>query len=459
MSKSYFMRVTGVKLKKNSDFHVDDFIRDFLTYRNRNIPKKKRVYDSFKEFSTKEYDGDTEGLLKGLLEFSKHYEKIRFSKEDDDGIKDLLKKINQLEVSVSYPFLLEVFDDYYKGDLKKEDVIEILETVESFVFRRLMCDLSTNYLNKIFSVLGKQIKNDPSYKSNYANILKRILINKRGGQRFPKDEEFRHHIKEQDIYALKKTGKYLLQNLENHENKEKIDFNDNEISIEHVMPQKLTEEWKKELGEDFEKVHEGYLHKIGNITLTGYNPEMKNKSFSEKRDMEKGFKESRLFLNKFISQQNIWNKEKIEERAEIMSERALKIWTYPKTEYRSNYWKSENPHSIFENEDFTNEKPSSYSFEGREIKVKDWVEFYQKICLELYDKNPNRFKSFLTDNDFIGPKRRYIASDEASIKKSLKISDKIYLEGNLTANATRDKIKLILKKFEIDEEEFSFKLQ
>lgn len=446
--------------KENNDFHVDDFVRDFLTYRNRNIPKKKEVYIEFKKFSKKNYDEDTEGLLKELLKFSKYYEKIRLLKEDDVEIKDLLKKIKQLEVGVSYPFLLEVFYDYYdKEDLKKEDVIEILKTIESFVFRRLMCGLPTNSLNKIFSDLGKQIKDNISHKSNYVDILKRILIDKRGGQEFPKDQDFEDKIKTQDIYALKKTGKYLLQNLENYENKEKIDFNDNKISIEHVMPQKLTEKWKKDLGENSEAIHEKYLNRIGNLTLTGYNPEMKNRSFSEKRDMENGFKESRLFLNKFISQQKTWNEKEIKERAEIMIKRALKIWIYPETEYPSKLLKSKKSRNISDDEDFTNEKPSSYRFEGREIKVQSWREFYQKICSELYDKDPDGFKSFLTDNDFIGQKRKNIASDKTKLRRPLRISDTIYLEGNLSARDTINKIRLILKKFEIDEEELSFELQ
>jgi uncharacterized protein with ParB-like and HNH nuclease domain len=451
------------KIEKNTKFNVDSFIRDFLTYKERVIPNKDKVYDSFKKFVRQNHPEDIENFLKELLKFSTYYNKIAFSREENEDINNLLKRINKLEVSVSYPFLLEVFDDYNEGILKKEDVVGILKILESFAFRRLITDLPTNALNKIFQILGRDIKKVDNYKENYIEILKYLLINKKGSQKFPIDSDFCDRFKSRDVYNLKSKNRlHLLESLENYENKEEVKveelLNDKTLNIEHIMPQTLTKSWINSLGQEFHQIHEKWLHTIGNITLTGYNSKMSNKSFLEKRDMEKGFKQSRLFLNKYLSDLDEWNEENIKKRSEILCEIALKIWPYPKTDYKLPK-KTENLYSLSEDRSFTGEKIESYIFQEKEIKVKSWKELYQNICLSLYDMDSNKFKLFLGDDEFQMKKRKMISSNKEDLKNPLKISDTIYLESNLNTDTILNMIKLILGKFEIEDDEISIYLR
>ncbi|GAA9383223.1 hypothetical protein TH0793_10890 [Helicobacter pylori] len=132
-----------------------------------------------------------------------------------------------------------------------------------------------------------------------------------------------------DFYKkFKKKTKYFLERLEHFDTKESVDTQ--ECTIEHIMPQKLNEEWKKDLGQDYERIHAQYLHTIGNLTLTGYNQEYSNNSFQEKRDMEKGFKQSPLKLNQSLKDLESFGEKEIEKRANDLADWALKIWTYPK---------------------------------------------------------------------------------------------------------------------------------
>ncbi len=451
------------KIEKNTKFNVDSFIRDFLTYKERVIPNKDKVYESFKKFVRNNHSENIEEFLKELLKFSEHYKKIAFSKEENNEINNLLKRINKLEVSVSYPFLLEVFDDYSEGILEKDAVIEILKIIESFAFRRIITDLPTNALNKIFQILGKDIKKTENYKENYIEILKYLLINKKGSQKFPTDQEFSERFKSRDVYNLKSKNRlHLLETLENYENTEEVKIeellNDKALNIEHIMPQTLTKSWINSLGQEFHQIHEKWLHTIGNITLTGYNIPMSNKPFVEKRDMDKGFKESRLFLNKYLSGLEEWNEETIKKRAEILCKMSLKIWTYPQTEYKLPK-KTENLYSLSDNQSFTGEKIESYIFQDKETKVKSWKEFYQNVCLYLYDLDSNKFKLFLDDEEFQMKKRKMISSNKSELKTPLKISDTIYLESNLNTDSILNMIRLILNKFEIEDEGISIYLK
>ena len=187
-------------------------------------------------------------------------------------------------------------------------------------------------------VLGREIKKYDDYKDNYLEIFKYVITKKSSTQRFPDNEEFGLKVVQKDIYNFK-SKLFLLEQLENYDNKERVDvenlISNKTLTIEHIMPQKLKPIWRKSLGSNYEKIQEKYLHTLGNITLTGYNSKLSNKSFIEKRDMEKGFKESRLFLNKSLHSLGCWTEKEIINRANGLRDRALKIWTFPNSEYQS----------------------------------------------------------------------------------------------------------------------------
>lgn len=186
--------------------------------------------------------------------------------------------------------------------------------------------------------LAKEIKKFDDYEENYVEILKYIIFNKKSSQRMPNDEEFKKNFIENDVYSWKGKNKiYLLERLENYNNKEKVDVENlivnNELTIEHIMPQTLNKPWKDSLGNNYEQVYNTYVHTIGNLTLTAYNSSLSNKVFLEKRDMGKGFKKSRLRLNKYLSEIDKWTEEEIKTRAGSLCELSLNILEYTNTNY------------------------------------------------------------------------------------------------------------------------------
>lgn len=447
------------KVEKNTLYKVTDFIRDYMTMKENKISNIDKIYINFKRY-VNENDLDIETCLKDMLVFSVYYNKILANNIGNKQANEIMKRINSLEVTVLYPFLLELLDDYSKNILSDENLIEVLSILESYIFRRIMCGVATNALNKVFMNLGKEIKKHSDYKEKYVDIFKYILINKKSSQRMPDDEEFKKNFYEQQVYTWKSKNKiYLLERLENYDNNEKVDIEgliaSKELTIEHIMPNTLNKSWKEALGNNFEEIHKKYVHTIGNLTLTGYNSSLSNKPFIEKRDMEKGFKDSRLKLNKYLSSIDRWNEEELLNRTQILFNIALEIWKYPSTSFVEERT-SENLYSLSDDDDFTNTKVRSFVFMGDEYKVKNWTELYEKVCLMLYDLEPSAFIK-LTKKKFTEShmQKRFSASKEG-LRTALKIGDKLYVEKNLSTEAKLATLRVIFDEYGLDYNELSY---
>ena len=299
------------------------FMRDYLTLKTRDIPTFEGVYDAFKSYAMNIPSESFETLLSDIYIYSKYYVGISREQEKEKDLREMFHDINELRVEVAFPFLLEVYDDYTKGIITLDDFKQILTIIESFVFRRAICGLPTNALNLIFANIGKEIDKD-----NYIESFQGLLLIKESYKRYPTDEEFKTQLMVKDLYHYPRRN-YWLRKLENYQHKERI--NVEEYTIEHVMPQdeKLSTEWKSELGENWKEIHKIYLHTLGNLTLTGFNSEYGKRAFLEKRDMSGGFKDSHLRLNSDLATLDKWNEEEIVKRAERLAELAIKVWPYP----------------------------------------------------------------------------------------------------------------------------------
>lgn len=305
---------------KQNEKLFDRFVRHYLTIKTREIPNINKVYVALKDYRQKEGIG-IEDLLKDLQKYCGYFCQIVFKKESDKDLNKALGFLVDLEMDVIYPLLLELYSDYSDGVLSKDDFRRSIALIESYLCRRAVCGLGTNSLNKVFPSFIKHIQKDEYFKSLKAHFG--YLTN---NQRFPNNDEFKKLFITIDFYKFQKNG-YFFERLENFDRKERVYTH--EYTTEHIMPQELTEEWKKDLGENFQAIHDKYLHTIGNLTLTGYNQEYSNNSFQEKRDMEKGFKQSPLKLNQSLKDLESFGEKEIEKRANDLADLALKIWTYP----------------------------------------------------------------------------------------------------------------------------------
>ncbi|WQW60355.1 DUF262 and DUF1524 domain-containing protein [Helicobacter pylori] len=306
---------------KQNETLFNRFVKHYLTIKIGKTPNEKRVYEAFKDYRQKK-GIEIEDLLKDLQKYCGYFCRIVFKKEADKDLNKALSFLVDLERDVVYPLLLELYSDYSDGVLSKQDFIPIIYLTESYLCRRAVCGLGTNSLNKVFPSFTKKID-----KKQYLKSVEEHFGSLTGNQKFPNNDEFKKLFITIDFYHFKKT-KYFLERLENFDTKEPVDTQ--ECTIEHIMPQILTEEWKRDLGENFKAIHEKYLHTIGNLTLTGYNEKYSNNSFQEKRNMEKGFNQSPLRLNQSLKDLESFGEKEIEKRANDLADWALKIWTYPK---------------------------------------------------------------------------------------------------------------------------------
>ena len=316
----------GEDIYKNDVNKFDYFIRDFLTLKSDTgyICKINNVYENFKRYYL---DNNCEKfvVLKDLFTYAKYYACIDLLQEKDDELKLYWQEFKKLDSHVVYPFLLKLYDDYSCQILIKEDFKKILQVVISYLWRRAICEIPTNSLSKTFATLYQAVDKD-----DYVNSVIKAFVFKSSYKRFPSDYEVREKLQTKDIYHFR-LRKYLLEALENYYHKEPIDLNTANYTIEHIMPQNIEHNlsWQQMLGEDWQEVHSLYLHSLGNLTITGYNAEMSNKSFVEKVNGESGFKHSHLKLNESIAQSDVWNKKAIQRRTNILTDIILKIWKYP----------------------------------------------------------------------------------------------------------------------------------
>lgn len=316
----------GEDIYKNDLNKFDYFIRDFLTLKSDtgHICKINNVYENFKRYYL---DNNCEkfAVLKDLFTYAKYYACIDLLQENDDELKLYWQEFKKLDSHVVYPFLLKLYDDYSRQILIKEDFKKILQVVISYLWRRAICEIPTNSLSKTFATLYQAVDKD-----DYVNSIIKAFVFKSSYKRFPSDYEVREKLQTKDIYHFR-LRKYLLEALENYYHKEPIDLNTANYTIEHIMPQNIEHNlsWQQMLGEDWQEVHSLYLHSLGNLTITGYNAEMSNKSFVEKVNGESGFKHSHLKLSESIAQCDVWNKKAIQRRTNILTDIILKIWQYP----------------------------------------------------------------------------------------------------------------------------------
>lgn len=305
--------------------HFDGFMRHYLTVKTGEIPRFGAVYEAFKNYarSPRMLEAGMEAIVADIRRFSGYFCAMALGKEPDKDLKVAFHDLRELKVDVAYPFLLDLYNDYANSLLSQEELLEAVRLVEAYVFRRAICSIPTNSLNKTFATFSKALKKD-----RYLESIKAHFIMLPSYRRFPNDEEFKREFQTRDLYNFARRS-YWLRRLENHERKERV--NVDEYTIEHILPQNpnLSEAWKQALGPEWERVRETWLHTLGNLTLTGYNSEYSDRPFPDKRDRKGGFKDSPLKLNQGLGQLDNWDEEAIFKRAKGLSELAVKVWQIP----------------------------------------------------------------------------------------------------------------------------------
>ncbi len=305
--------------------HFDSFMRHYLTLKTRKIPNIRAIYEAFKNHarSPTMAAAGMESLVADIHTYADYYCAMALDKESDRDLAHAFRDLRELKVDVAFPFLLELYEDYVQDRLPREDFVQAVRLVEAYVFRRAVCAIPTNSLNRTFAMFGRTVRKD-----RYLESIQAHLLTLSSYRRFPGDEEFKREFSRRDLYNFRSRN-YWLRRLENHGRKERVPVD--EYTIEHILPQNedLSPKWRDALGPEWQRVQETWLHTLGNLTLTGYNAEYSDRPFAKKRDMPGGFKESPIRLNEELGTLSGWDADAIQKRAKRLADQAAMVWKPP----------------------------------------------------------------------------------------------------------------------------------
>lgn len=441
-------------------YDVSAFIRDYLSVKQQVIPSQRRVYVNFKEYVEQESLA-TEPLLQDMLAYARRYERLLNGHTGNKRLDGCIYRLNRLETNVTRPFFLEVLRLYDEQKLTMDQVAEAFLITEDYLFRRTICDLPTNALNKIFLMLHREIVRYDQTEEQYIDKLKFALLSKKEKARFPDDEEFSIAFAEKPVYQMNSKNKiYILERLENYGTAEDKDIyahcDDGDYSIEHIMPQHLTPAWQKELGEDYDQIHQMWLHRIANLTLTAYNSKYSDNPFEVKKSMKNGFVESGIRLNVWIANKEHWTLAELEERSQYLIDRALNVWPELVTDYQPEE-KQLDSCTLDDDVDMTGRQIVRFVFKNTEQPAVSWVDMFQKVVRMLYAEDKSVITNLAVSNDesTVG---LHISMNPGESSAPVEIGDGIYIGTNTNTQSKLIVLRRLFKMYDVDPSDLVFYL-
>lgn len=409
---------------------LPEFVRHYLM-KDGEFIKKSDVYALLKDQID---DIGVKNCIYALKSYSAYYAKLLNPElEQNKTISVALRIIKRLEISTAYPFLLNCYNDFGTGNISAEKFADVLFIIENFIIRRFVCGVPSNQLNKIFPLLYTQMK---KLDGEYLTKLRRILQTKN----YPKNYDFLSNLKTNRLYGagdrIRKT-KLLLERIEESCcHKERGSFE--ELTIEHIMPQTLTSDWEIHLGEGYSQTHELLLNTLGNLTLTGYNGEMSNSSFTIKKEI---LNSSHLELNKYFRIIERWDENAITERSQKLADCLIEI--YP-------YFGVEAENTSLDN--VTGTKPRTLNVLGQNIDVSSWAEVLGKTLEIVAEIEPEKLDTLALEySSFVG-------KDNRRFRRSKSLPNGYYYEANLSATYIYQFCKQVASVIELDEDEWTVEL-
>ena len=424
-----------LKLEKLLGENFVVYVRDYLSFENGSVTpsSKNMVYDTFQKYF-RALDMDTEEFLKEFLYKAGVYNRLLTPPEDKNTkLNRALSDFVELDMGTTFPFVFGLLLDNEpdvegKKKISDNDLASLLRVLESYIIRRNVCNLSGGGLSQVMASLYKQLQ--ANYQDElYANIVQIVstaLISITSKAYFPSNEEFVREFTERDMYKNRNID-FILRRIETMtQEKEELPTN---ISVEHVLPQTLSDEWKQYLGlnrEDLATLQREFTNRIGNLTLTAYNSEMKNKLYDEKK---KHMDFSRLVLNQYFKDVPTWNQAEIEKRGKVVAELALKIWPYPEVKETENLFKE--GHFIFEEEDefdFAGTTPSAVKVKDKDFLVTSWRDVFVYVLKAYYLEEKELFVSLFSKPGLINPKRSLISKNKEELWIPVALADGYYVD-------------------------------
>lgn len=376
-------------IEESTKYDPSSFVRDYLTMKQGKIGRIDKIYFIFKEYAENEKIGRAE-LLEEMHHYAKIYSQIDNANMGTEKINRKLNQVRTLDSTVAYPFYMAFFDYAGKNGLSDEEKYRVLDIVEAYWARRIICNLPSNALNKVFATLHRDVLNNMNKavegtNPTYTDVLVYLLLKKGRSSVFPKDDEVKEDFATRQVYKMPANLRmFILERMENRDSKECHDvvkqLTEKTISIEHIMPQTLSDKWKEALGDEWERIHQQYLHTMANLTLTGYNSQYSNLAFIEKRDMEKGFNDSAFRLNNYVKSCNQWTEAEMKQRQHDLLEVFMRLWPMPSTTFEPAKREIESASIEDDDYEFTGKKIQGYFYHNVHYTVNTWKEMLIQMC-------------------------------------------------------------------------------
>ena len=464
--QEYYYDNYWTKIEKCTANDVSGFVRDYLSVKSLVTPTVNNVYQAFKKYA-EDAGLPIETLLSDLLRYARYYEKLLTCKSglNNRKLDDCLYRLKRLEIVVTRPFFMEVLRLNQDQKLSVDQVLQVFEITENYLFRRNICEVPTNALNKIFLNLNKEIYRYDNTPDNYVNKFIYALLSKKESGRFPDDTEFTEALETKAVYQMRgKYKAYLFERMENYgtiEAKDVYTHLDNSVyTIEHIMPQHLTPAWVESLGPNAEEIHATWLHRLANLTLTGYNPSLSNNPFIEKRDAEEGgYKASGLRMNQKIAMKDSWGLPELEERNTELLAYARKIWSYPATEFVPAEKEFDSCTLDDENTDLTGRDIVKYSYQNIEQPVTSWADMLEHVVKYLHQRDKSILSGIAYSQSSTTDLVSYISTDPDKLRSAIKVDEDIYFEKGSSTALKLSVLRRLFALYDLDPMDLVFYLR
>lgn len=431
---------------------LDNFFIDYLNMKSDGFVKESEAYKRFKQVYV-EGKYDNEKMLKEILHYAKQYYIFCYGSSDFGAeVNKALAGLRKLKQTTVYLFLFRVFDDYENGIINKNELTRVLKMLLSYSIRRLVCEIGSNTLRGLYKTLYGRVFEQKENKNTYYDSLVSFFLQQTSKNTIPSDNEFVTALQEKNLYSKNALCKYLLCAIEN-QGKETLDTEN--LSIEHIMPQNknLSMSWQKMLGENWQSVHEKYLHTLGNLTLTGYNSELGDKPFEKKKEKLEETITHIAVIYSDVKDKSEWNSVNMEKRAKRLAEIILKLFPIeqPKTkiEFTDPHYKL---YTLANPDDATYKTVNYFEFLGERVNVSSFAEMVRSIAQILYDMDNSIIDDMAKKHEplpeWTTPAFSY---EEDGVRNPFKLRNcNIYISTGYSASACIFFIRGLMKKYEFD---------
>ena len=452
--ENYWLYIEKTLRNKMDYSNLDAFFMQYIVYKTSKPVNSRQLYNSFvKLFKDSGYS--QESILKELRYYAEIFGAFVYgSAKYSERINRLLYRLRVLNQTTCYPFLLHVFDDYHQGVIDEETVEKILQFILAYLLRRMVCGVPSNTLRGLFTYLYNRIFKVASNKQKYYETLNKFLFTVSSKDVIPSAGEFERALQKANIYGNNALCRFLLLDIENGDSKEILQAEN--LTIEHIMPQTLSADWSHIRPEE----HEEYLHTLGNLSVTGYNSELSNKSFAEKQDIIRENSKA-VILNSDVLDKESWNIATIQARAKRLAGIVMTRYKIDRIVDDSIEFEYIETLTLDDYDEVTGKKLVSFKLFGETYRQNKYALMLLDVIKLLDKKSPGKLQTLAENNySFNSTKRKHVHLniDGSGMRWPWKVTDSIYLEANLSAWSCIRFIENLLSEFGFEKDQFSFNI-